>query len=70
MTVTKNYYTSSNYETIKPIPSCEEFHRYASNLITIGDFDTDHSNGIQAQKVGNAIDWTIKKAKNKAIQRK
>lgn len=74
MTVTKNYYTSSNYETIKPMPTREELHRYASNLISIGDFDTDHSNGIQVQKAGDAIDWTIKKTKsknkNKAVQRK
>ena len=74
MTATKNYYTSSNYETIKPIPSREEFHKFASNLISIGDFDTDHSNGVQVQKAGDAIDWTIKKTKsknnNKSVRRK
>ena len=69
MTVTKNYYTSSNYETIKPIPSREEFHRYASNKLTDGDFCTDYSSGYQVSRVSQALDWThkncIKKQGNK-----
>ena len=61
----KNYYTSSNYAG--RIPNREEFHRYASNLITEADFDTDHSNGIQAAKVFSAIHWTLKNSKKKGV---
>ena len=65
MNLTKNYYTSSNYEGLTNIPSKKEFNKYASNLITLGDFDTDHSNCQQIDKVFNAIDWTIKNSKKK-----
>lgn len=65
MTVTKNYYTSSNYETIKPIPSREEFHKFASNLLADGDFCTEYASGYQINRVAQAIDWTIKKTKPK-----
>lgn len=56
----KNYYTSSNYATINPIPTRDEFHKYTSNLISISDFETDHSNGIQVEKVLSSINWTKK----------
>ena len=59
MTVTKNYYTSSNYETIKPIPSREEFHKFASNELALGDFCTNHPSGYQVGRVEQAIKWTI-----------
>lgn len=58
MTNNRNYYTSSNYATT--IPSRDEFHRFASNLITLSDFDIDHTNKVQIDKVDNAIKWTIK----------
>ena len=56
----KNYYTSSNYATINPIPTRDEFHKYTSNLISISDFETDHSNGIQVEKVLSSINWAKK----------
>lgn len=62
---TRNYYTSSNYAG--RIPTRDEFHRYASNLITEADFDTDHSNGIQAAKVFSSIHWTLKNSKKKGV---
>ena len=65
MNLTKNYYTSSNYTGLTNIPSKEKFNMYASNLITLSDFDTDHSNCQQVEKVANAIDWTIKNSKKK-----
>ena len=65
MTVTKNYYTSSNYETIKSTPTREEFHRYASNLLADGDFCTDYSSGYQINRVAQSLDWTIKKNKKR-----
>ena len=57
MTNTRNYYTSSNYANTIPIR--EEFHRYASNVLSIGDFDTNYTNGYQIDKVDAAIQWTI-----------
>ena len=66
--MTRNYYTSSNY--VNTIPTREEFHRYASNVISIGDFDTDHSNGRQAEKVDDAIKWTVKHSKKQPNYKK
>lgn len=65
MNLTKNYYTSNNYMGLTNIPSKEEFNMYVSNLITLGDFDTDHSSCQQIDKVANAIDWTIKHCKRR-----
>ena len=63
MNLVKNYYTSSNYTGLTSIPIKEEFNKYASNLITLGDFDTDHTNCCQVTKVAGAIDWTFKHCK-------
>ena len=65
MKVTKNYYTSSNYTTINPLPSRDEFHKFASNLLADGDFCTDYASGYQINRVAQSIDWTIKKTKSK-----
>ena len=62
----RNYYTGTDYDS-KPIPSREEFHRYTSNLITESDFDTDHTNKVQVEKVDSAIKWTIKNSKEKKV---
>lgn len=58
MTNNRNYYTSSNYANT--IPTREEFHRYAENTISDSDFNTDHTNGFQIEKVASAIRWTVK----------
>lgn len=44
------------------IPTREEFHRYASNLLSESDFCTDYSGypDVQASKVEAAIKWTLK----------
>ncbi|MSA02172.1 hypothetical protein GKG47_08975 [Lactonifactor sp. BIOML-A3] len=49
------------------IPSREEFHRYASNLISVGDYCTDYFpyQGRQSQKVESALQWTRKNALGK-----
>lgn len=65
MTNKKNLTISSNC-TLR-IPTREEFHRYASNIISIGDFDTNHSNTHQIDKIDAAIKWTIKHSKKKGI---
>lgn len=53
----KNYYTSSNY--VGRIPTREEFHRYASNELSLGDFCTNHPSGYQIERVAQSIRWTI-----------
>lgn len=42
------------------IPSREEFHKYASNIISIDDFSNRYPTGYQIDKVDRAIKWTIK----------
>lgn len=59
MTVTKNYYTSSNYATINPLPSRDEFHRFTSNELSLGDFCTNHPSCYQIERVAQSIRWTI-----------
>lgn len=59
----KNYYTSSNYAAI--IPTCEEFHRFASNELSLGDFCTNYSSGYQIDKVASAIKWTHKNCRKR-----
>lgn len=55
--MTKTTYTnkSSNLK----IPTREEFHRYASNELSLGDFCTNYSSGYQIDRVAQAIRWTI-----------
>ena len=59
----RNYYTSSNYAT--PIPTREEFHRFASNELSEGDFCTNYSSGYQVNKVASAIAWTYSNEKKR-----
>ena len=62
--VTKNYYTGG---TLPSIPSREEFHRYASNVLSLYDFETDYppfpSRNIDA--AASSIGWTKSNHKNK-----
>lgn len=53
----KNYYTSSNYAAT--IPTREEFHRFTSNELSLGDFCTNHPSGYQIERVAQSIRWTI-----------
>lgn len=42
-----------------PIPTREEFHKFASNRLSQGDFSTAcPSIGVQISKVSSAIGWT------------
>ena len=60
MTTNKNYYTGRNYDNA-PIPTREEFHKYASNKLAEGDFCTEYPSGYQISRVAQALDWTMKK---------
>ena len=42
------------------IPTREEFHRYASNLLSEGDFCTEYSSEYQVDRVAKALDWSKK----------
>lgn len=44
------------------IPSREEFHRYASNLLTNTDFDTQRHayDGFQISRTASALNWTLR----------
>lgn len=53
----KNYYTSSNYAIT--IPTREEFHKFTSNELSLGDFCTNHPSGYQIERVSQSIRWTI-----------
>ena len=53
--------TESQRNTLR-IPSREEFHRYASNLLTNSDFNTDYFSDpyFQTNRVVSALNWTQK----------
>lgn len=55
--VTKNYYTGG---TFPAVPTREEFHRYASNIISINDFGTDYPTfpGYNIDLAASSIKWT------------
>lgn len=43
------------------IPTREEFHRYASNVLNENDFCTDYpgSSGYQVNRVAKSIRWSV-----------
>lgn len=47
------------------IPSREEFHRYASNKLSDGDFCTEYSSDYQVDRVAQALDWTLENCTKK-----
>lgn len=66
MTNTKrNYVNPLSNDNLK-IPTREEFHRYASNILAEGDFCTEYSSGYQVSRVAQALNWTIKNNSNKS----
>lgn len=44
------------------IPTREEFHRYAQDVLTINDFCTDYpcESHYHANKIASSMRWTIK----------
>ena len=55
--------TETQRNTLR-IPTREEFHRYASNLLTNSDFNTDYFSDpyFQTNRVASALNWTKKNA--------
>lgn len=52
---------SRNYNTLH-IPSTEEFHRYAQNLLNETDFCTYYPSGEEARKISSSLRWTERNA--------
>ena len=63
----RNYYTNKNYDT-KNIPNHDEFHRFASNVLSENDFCTYYNAGTQASKVAQSLNWTYKNKRKEKRQ--
>lgn len=61
MTTTKRHFINPLSNNNLHIPTREEFHRYASNLLAEGDFCTECSSGYQVSRVAQALNWSRKK---------
>ena len=64
MTETQSHYATPGSHNLKT-PSRDEFHRYASDLLSETDFCTDYHAGYIAGKIGSALRWTINNSKQK-----
>lgn len=66
MTETRLHYTTPGNHNLK-IPSREEFHRYASNVLSESDFCTYYPTGYTANKIASSLRWTIDNSKQKNL---
>ncbi|MBQ4523370.1 MAG: hypothetical protein IJA10_10555 [Lachnospiraceae bacterium] len=48
-----------------PTPTRKEFHKYASNELSEGDFCTNHPSGYQVSRVAHALNWTYSNEKKR-----
>lgn len=64
MTETHTHYTTPGNHNLK-VPSRDEFHRFASNLLSNADFCTDYPADYIIDKTSSALRWTIMNARNK-----
>lgn len=67
MTEKQGAQTQKNHKL--QIPSREEFHRYASDILSNADFCTDYPAGYVAQKIASSIRWTKNNAKQSSWRR-
>lgn len=63
MTETRSHYMTPGNHNLR-IPSREEFHRYATDLLTEFDFCTDYPNGHMVGKIASSLRWTINNSKH------
>ena len=65
---TKNY--TQKHNTLH-IPTREEFHRYASNVINEEDFCTDYPGraGYKVNVTASALRWTVRRKNNYSISK-
>ena len=64
MTETQSHYVTPGSHGLKT-PSRDEFHRYASDLLSETDFCTDYPAGYIAGKIASSLRWTINNSKQK-----
>lgn len=64
MTETQSHYVTPGSHSLKT-PSRDEFHRYASDLLSETDFCTDYPAGYIAGKIASSLRWTINNSKQK-----
>lgn len=64
MTEIQSHYTTPGSHNLKT-PSRDEFHRYASDLLSETDFCTDYPAGYIAGKIASSLRWTINNSKQK-----
>lgn len=67
MTETHTHYTTPGSHNLKT-PSREEFHRYASNLLSVSDFCTDYPTEYTVNKISSSLRWTKINSLNKPWQ--
>lgn len=66
MTETRSHYTTPGSHNLKT-PSREEFHRYASDLLSEVDFCTDYPTGYTVSKIASSLRWTLNNSKQKNL---
>ena len=64
MTETQSHYMTPGSHNLK-IPSREEFHRYASDILSEADFCTDYPTGYTVSKIASSLRWTLSNSKQK-----
>lgn len=64
MTEVQSHYITPGNHNLK-VPSREEFHRYASDLLFDADFCTDYPTGYTVDKVASSLRWTISNSRHK-----
>lgn len=64
MTETQSHYMTPGNHNLE-IPSREEFHKYASDILSEADFCTDYPTGYTVSKIASSLRWTANNSKQK-----
>lgn len=67
MTETQTSYKKNTIHKFR-IPSREYFHRFASNLLSESDFNTEYPTGYESNKVASALRWTLNNEKKRKYE--
>lgn len=67
MTETQSHYVTPGNHNLK-VPSREEFHKNASNLLLEADFCTEYPTGYTVNKIASSLRWTKINSLNKPWQ--
>lgn len=66
MAETQSRYMTPGNHNLK-IPSREEFHRYASDILSEADFCTDYPTDYTVNKIASSLRWTLNNSKQKNL---